>query len=87
MKIDKSFYSTLKKAKLKLLEFHYISKTGHIGGNFSSIDTIMTIQHLLMKGDDKFILSKGHSAGSFVYIFMEQRIAFGRGTQFIFQKR
>ena len=63
-KIKKFFYSDLKKAKLRLLKFHYESNTGHIGGNFSSIDALMTIYHHLIGKKDKFILSKGHSAGA-----------------------
>jgi transketolase len=63
-KVKKTFYSDLKKAKLRLLKLHYESNTGHIGGNFSSIDALMTIYHHLMDKEDKFILSKGHSAGA-----------------------
>jgi len=63
-KIKKSFYKDLKKAKLRLLKLHYDSKTGHIGGNFSCIDSLMTLHHHKITKKDKLILSKGHSAGA-----------------------
>ena len=34
----------------------------HIGGSFSSVEVVDTIYNLLMKKEDKFILSKGHTA-------------------------
>jgi transketolase len=43
---------------------HYESKCGHLGGNFSCIDALMTLHHLVMNPGDHFILSKGHSAGA-----------------------
>jgi len=59
-----SFEKILKLAKLRLLKMHYESHTGHLGGNFSCIDALMTLHHLVMKPGDHFILSKGHSAGA-----------------------
>lgn len=43
---------------------HFDANSGHLGGNFSCIDALMTLFHLVLKGDDRFILSKGHSAGA-----------------------
>jgi transketolase len=60
----KDFKEILLEAKLKLLEMHYKTKTGHIGGNMSCIDVLMALYHLVMLEDDRFILSKGHSAGA-----------------------
>lgn len=59
-----NFESSLKLAKLRLLRMHHESNSGHLGGNFSCIDALMTLHHLIMKPDDRFILSKGHSAGA-----------------------
>ena len=58
------FESSLKLAKLRLLKMHHESNCGHLGGNFSCIDALMTLHHLIIKSDDRFILSKGHSAGA-----------------------
>lgn len=63
LKID-NFEETIKLAKLRLLKMHYESKSGHIGGNFSCIDVLMVLHHLVLNSDDRFILSKGHSAGA-----------------------
>ncbi|OAI47871.1 transketolase [Gammaproteobacteria bacterium SCGC AG-212-F23] len=51
-------------AKKRLLEMHFHSKVGHIGGNLSCLDALMTLHHEVMRPEDTFILSKGHSAGA-----------------------
>ena len=58
------FNSLLKSSKLKLLQMHYESNCGHLGGNLSCIDALMTLHHFVMKQNDHFVLSKGHSAGA-----------------------
>jgi transketolase len=52
------------KAKLRLLQMHFEAGTGHIGGNLSSFDVLMALYHNVLGPLDKFVLSKGHSAGS-----------------------
>ena len=52
------------KTKIRLLDMHYHSNSGHIGGNFSCIDALVTLYHTVLKSHDRFILSKGHSAGA-----------------------
>ena len=52
------------RVKLRLLEMHHTSHTGHIGGNLSCIDAMLVLHHLVMLPGDKFLLSKGHSAGA-----------------------
>ena len=56
--------SLLNKVKKRLLKLHFDSGTGHIGGNFSCIDALVVLHHLVMKSSDRFILSKGHSAAA-----------------------
>ena len=51
-------------ARKRLLKMHFESGVGHIGGNLSAIDAMMIVFHEFMGVDDKFILSKGHSAGA-----------------------
>ncbi|UHS59567.1 transketolase [Agrobacterium vaccinii] len=48
---------------------HYESGVGHIGGNLSAIDSMMITFHEFMQPSDRFILSKGHSAGA-LYIVL-----------------
>jgi len=49
----------------RLLKMHYESGVGHIGGNLSCIDILLILFHeIINKDSDKFILSKGHSAGA-----------------------
>jgi transketolase len=43
---------------------HYRARAGHIGGNLSCIDAMMLVHHEFLGTDDRFILSKGHSAGA-----------------------
>jgi len=59
-----SFLDTLRITKLRLLQLHYEANCGHLGGNFSCIDALMTLYHRAMRPDDRFVLSKGHSAGA-----------------------
>ena len=54
----------LRRAKLRLLQMHHESGVGHIGGNLSALDVILTLHHVTMTPDDAFILSKGHAAGA-----------------------
>jgi transketolase len=43
---------------------HYESKVGHIGGNLSCFDILMALYHNVLGPLDRFVLSKGHSAGA-----------------------
>jgi transketolase len=54
----------LLRVKLRLLQMHYESGVGHIGGNLSCIDVLMSLYHNVLGPRDQFVLSKGHSAGS-----------------------
>ncbi len=51
-------------ARKRLLRMHFESGVGHIGGNLSALDAIMFVFHEYLDQEDKFILSKGHSAGA-----------------------
>ncbi len=53
------------RAKLRLLRMHYESGVGHIGGNLSCLDLLLTLHHRVLLPADQFILSKGHSAGAY----------------------
>ena len=48
----------------RLLQMHYESGVGHIGGNLSAIDAMLVLLHEYLSKEDQFILSKGHSAGA-----------------------
>jgi hypothetical protein len=52
-------------AKRQLLKMHYCNRVGHLGGNLSALDAMMLLYHELMGKHDRFILSKGHSAGAY----------------------
>ncbi len=54
----------LRRARLRLLQMHYESGVGHIGGNLSCLDLMLTLHHRVMQSDDCFVLSKGHAAGA-----------------------
>lgn len=63
MKVIKQLPKLLKKAKLRLLQLHYECKVGHLGGNLSALDTIVSIFYKKSL-EDVFVLSKGHAAGA-----------------------
>src|SRR5580704_17718318 len=54
----------LLKARLRLLQMHFESGVGHIGGNLSCLDILMALYHNVLGPNDRFVLSKGHSAGA-----------------------
>src|SRR5688572_26023261 len=51
-------------ARKRLLQMHFESGVGHIGGNLSVVDSLLVLFHDYLGSDDVFILSKGHSAGA-----------------------
>lgn len=59
-----SMRAILRTARLRLLRMHYESGVGHIGGNLSALDLMLTLHHRVMRSDDDFVLSKGHAAGA-----------------------
>ncbi|WP_284643863.1 transketolase [Paenibacillus silviterrae] len=54
----------IKEAKLRLLQMHYSCRVGHIGGNLSCLDILMSLYHSVLREKDLFVLSKGHAAGA-----------------------
>lgn len=50
---------------MRLLQMHFESGVGHIGGNLSALDILLCLYHSVMRPSDAFVLSKGHSAGAF----------------------
>ncbi|GGF58934.1 transketolase [Azorhizobium oxalatiphilum] len=51
---------------------HYESGVGHIGGNLSCLDALLVLHHEYMGPSERFILSKGHSAGA-LYVTLWSR--------------
>lgn len=60
-KLTAEYFSVARK---RLLQMHFDSGVGHIGGNLSALDAMLIVFHEYLNADDKFILSKGHSAGA-----------------------
>jgi transketolase len=56
--------SVRKQSVLRLLQMHFESGVGHLGGNLSALDVLLTLYHDVLSGDDQFVLSKGHAAGA-----------------------
>ncbi len=53
-----------RKARARLLQMHHEAKVGHIGGNLSALDCMLQLHSEVMRFEDTFVLSKGHSAGA-----------------------
>lgn len=51
-------------ARARLIAMHRAAGLGHLGGNLSCIDILTVLFHAVLREDDRFILSKGHSAGA-----------------------
>lgn len=56
-------------ARKRLVQMHFEAGVGHVGGNLSCIDMLLTISHCFTAPTDEIILSKGHSAGA-LYIML-----------------
>jgi transketolase len=55
---------------------HHASGVGHIGGNLSALDATLLVFHEFLGEKDRFILSKGHSAGAlYVALWSVGRLA------------
>ena len=54
----------VKKAYKRLLQMHFESNVGHIGGNLSVLSVALLIFHEFLKNENKCIFSKGHAAGA-----------------------
>ena len=52
------------KARKRLLEMHHKKNLGHLGGNLSCLEALITLHHFIMGPNDRFVLSKGHAAGA-----------------------
>ncbi len=59
-----AFTQQVRSARARLLQMHFESGVGHIGGNLSCLDALMVLFHKSMGADDAFVLSKGHAAGA-----------------------
>jgi len=58
----------LAQVRSRLIEMHYRNQVGHLGGNLSAIDSMLLVHHELMTPEDRFVLSKGHSAGAYYVV-------------------
>src|SRR5438552_1754643 len=84
----KSFKTLVQQARLRLLKMHFEARIGHIGGNLSCIDLLMSLYHQIMATEDEFVLSKGHAVGSLYVVLAsigkisdeELRTFHGEGT-------
>jgi transketolase len=52
------------KCHKRLVQMHHESQVGHLGGNLSCLDAMLVVHHEFMETEDRFVLSKGHSAGA-----------------------
>jgi len=70
--ISDAWSDVARRARLRLLRMHYESGVGHIGGNLSCLDLLLTLHHRVLGPDDQFVLSKGHAAGA-LYVTLWSR--------------
>lgn len=56
--------SAISAARKRLLQMHFESGVGHIGGNLSVLDALLVVFNEFLGDKDMFVLSKGHSAGA-----------------------
>ncbi len=54
----------VERARERLLRLHREAGAGHLGGNLSCLETMLVLYHEVLRPEDQFVLSKGHSAGA-----------------------
>ncbi|HEX4229214.1 MAG TPA: transketolase [Bryobacteraceae bacterium] len=64
----------IKRAKARLLRMHYEAGVGHIGGNLSCLDVMLTLHHRVLGEEDMFVLSKGHAVGALYVVLWSQGV-------------
>ena len=75
--------NVVKRARKRLLQMHYESGIGHIGGNLSALDAMLLVFHEYLGPNDRFILSKGHSAGAlYITLWSIARLSDSELSQF-----
>ena len=74
-------------ARRRLLQMHFESKVGHLGGNLSCLDAMLVVFHEFLRPDDQFVLSKGHSAGALYVSPLDARPAARGGLHVVPQGR
>jgi len=62
--VKNSFLNTFYNTKQRLFRLHFSANAGHVGGNLSCFDALMVLFHFIIFENDRFVLSKGHSAGA-----------------------
>ena len=71
-------FESLKKKALELRRetFKAFIKKGeaHLGGSFSMIETLLTLYEVIMKKNDKFILSKAHASFPLCLLLRENKL-------------
>ena len=55
----------VRRCRQRLLQMHFESGVGHLGGNLSCLDLLLALHHGVMTEGDNCVLSKGHAAGAF----------------------
>jgi len=73
-----------KETRINILKMIYNAKSGHLGGNFSAVELILTLYKKVLKHDknwknskdfanrDRFVLSKGHASAALYCALAEE---------------
>jgi transketolase len=61
-----------KEVRKKVLDFALETGIGHLGGSFSEIEILVSLYYDVLKKEDKFILSKGHTCNPY-YILLKEK--------------
>lgn len=67
-----SLYRKSLEIRKEIVNMIYKAKTGHIGGSLSCTDILVALFYKILKPEDKFILSKGHSVEAYYAILADK---------------
>ena len=71
--MKKNIKDIIKHVRINILKLTFQAKSAHIGSCLSIVEILVTLYHHILKKNDRFILSKGHSALALYCVLYEKR--------------
>ncbi len=70
--MKKNIKDIIKHVRINILKLTFQAKSAHIGSCLSIVEILITLYHHILKKNDRFILSKGHSALALYCVLYEK---------------
>ena len=71
--MKKNINNIIKRVRTNILKLTFQAKSAHIGSCLSIVEILVTLYQYVVKKNDRFILSKGHSALALYCVLYSRR--------------